>query len=65
MFSRFLSCSQMPVVFSLSVIHGLGFVICLTYYCLSSDKNCEDRLPSFKCADLMHDNHAFYITYTD
>ena len=28
MFSTFPSCSQMPVVFYHSVIHGLGFFIC-------------------------------------
>ena len=32
MFSTFSSCSQMPVVFYHSVIHGLGFFICEIKY---------------------------------
>jgi len=31
-FSTFSSCSQMPIVFHHSVIHGLGFFICSVFF---------------------------------
>jgi len=49
-FSTFLECSQMPVMFYHSVIHGLGFFICFKIEILHAQNN-KTRL--------------FYVLYSD